>query len=99
MCSIGSTGGSGAAAAAATDLPYALSSQLISRSCPCDRSAVNAFDRPVIGNHSDLAGFISDASVGLFLTVPVALAFVTAPAYATFIEDATVFAEAIAVSG
>jgi membrane-associated phospholipid phosphatase len=80
-------------------LPYALASRLITPSCPCDRARVSAFDRGVIGNHSNLAGFISDATVGLTLTVPVVLSLVTAPAYATFIEDATVFAETIAING
>jgi hypothetical protein len=87
------------AAAAGGALTYALESPLITRTCPCDRNSVNGFDRFVIGNHSNLAGWISDVTVGLSLAVPVALAVATAPTYATLVEDLTVFVEALSIAG
>jgi membrane-associated phospholipid phosphatase len=80
-------------------VPYALASPLLSRICPCDSARVNRFDRSVIGNHSNLAGRISDVTLGLSLAVPVALALATTPPYATLVEDLTVLAEALSING
>jgi membrane-associated phospholipid phosphatase len=87
------------AGAAGVVLPYAFSSPLITRTCPCDERSVNGFDRFVIGNHSNLAGLISDATVGLSLAVPVMLALGTASDYPTLVEDLTVFVEALSITG
>jgi membrane-associated phospholipid phosphatase len=87
------------AAGAAVIVPYALSKQLIEPRCPCDSHEVNRFDRRAIGNQSMLANVISDVSVGLSLTVPLALDAWTTGWNRTLYEDALVFAETLALNG
>src|SRR5664279_1510787 len=47
-----------------------LGNHIVEQRCPCNVDEINAFDRHVIGNHSDTAGQLSDITVGLALGVP-----------------------------
>jgi membrane-associated phospholipid phosphatase len=79
---------------------YAFGDGLIDVRCPCDPNEVNSFDRPAIGNHSNTAATISDITVGATLLVPVALDYFALNGdLRVYIQDLTVFAEALAVSG
>src|SRR4051812_7949005 len=78
---------------------YTLGAGSIDVSCPCDRNQVNAFDRPAIGNNSDVAARISDVTVSLALLAPVALDWLALRRARPYLEDLTVYAETIAVSG
>ncbi len=78
---------------------YALSSRLITPRCPCNPSEVNGFDRWVIGNHSDLADVVSTVTVALAVAAPLALDATQVSSLRTYLEDATVLAESLAVTG
>ncbi len=78
---------------------YLFAAGAIDVRCPCDPQEVNGFDRPTIGNHSDAAATISNVTVGLALLAPVALDWFAVRDVRTYVEDLTVYAEAIAVSG
>ena len=78
--------------------PYAFSSRIITPTCPCDRASVNAFDRGAIGHHSDLAGYVSDGTVGLALLAPAIIMVRGAAAPAAW-EDLSVYAEVLVVNG
>jgi len=78
---------------------YAFGTGLIDQSCPCDSSSVNGFDRPAIGNHSDLAYDLATATVWSAVLVPVALDAWDLQRLRPLLEDATVLAEALSISG
>jgi membrane-associated phospholipid phosphatase len=78
---------------------YAFGGGLIDQSCPCDPSSVNGFDRPTIGNHSDVAYGLATATVWLAVLVPVALDAWDLQRLRPLLEDATVLAEALSISG
>ncbi len=78
---------------------YAFGTGLIDQSCPCDSSSVNAFDRPTIGNHSDLAYVFATGTVWSAALVPVALDAWDLKRFQPWLEDVTVLAEALSISG
>ena len=80
-------------------VPYALSSHLIHPSCPCSPSSVNGFDRGVIGNSSDAAGWISDATVALAIVVPPVADWLALRRSRPFLDDLVVFVESLSVNG
>jgi membrane-associated phospholipid phosphatase len=85
--------------ATGTLIPYLLSSHLIHPSCPCAPSSVNAFDRGVIGNHSDAAGWISDATVAIAVIAPPVADWLTLRRRRPFLDDLVVFAQSLSVNG
>jgi len=80
-------------------LPYAFSASLITPRCPCDPNEVNSFDRRAIGNSSDAADVISTVSAALAIAGPPVLDFLDVGSTPAFLEDMTVFAEALAING
>ena len=88
-----------AVTAVGTLVPYLLSSHLIHPSCPCSPSSVNAFDRGVIGNASDAAGWISDATVALAIVVPPVADWLALRRSRPFLDDMVVFVESLSVNG
>jgi hypothetical protein len=82
-----------------TLVPYAFSSNLIRTRCPCAPREVNSFDRGVIGNRSDTAGWVSDVTVGLALAAPLAVEAWGVRDPLTLVEDLSVYAEVLLVNG
>ncbi len=80
-------------------IPYSLSSHFIHRSCPCPASAVNAFDRGVIGNTSDVASWASNVTEALAIAVPPVADWFVLRNRRVWFEDAVVFAETISLNG
>src|SRR4051812_20923576 len=76
---------------------YIFGAGAIDARCPCDRNEVNAFDRHAIGNHSEVAARLSDVTVGLSLLAPAALDWLALRELKPYLEDMTVYAEALAV--
>jgi membrane-associated phospholipid phosphatase len=87
----------GASAALVISL-YVFGSGVIDVRCPCDPREVNALDRHAIGNDSGAAAWLSDVTVGLALLGPAALDWFALRDVRPYLEDLTVYAEAIAVS-
>ena len=87
------------AGALAIAIPYAFASDLIHPRCRCDPAAVNALDRHVIGNHNKFLDDVSDVTAGIVLVAPLVLDAVDVGASHALLEDATVFAETLAVNG
>ncbi len=79
-------------------IPYAFAGDLIHPRCPCDPAEVNALDRHVIGNHNKFLDDVSDATAGIVLVAPLVLDAVDVGASRALVEDATVFAETLAVN-
>ena len=75
-----------------------LGNHIVQQRCPCSVDEVNAFDRHVIGNHSDSAGLVSDITVGLALGVPPLLDLVIVGPNRVFAEDLIVATETVMVS-
>lgn len=88
-----------AASTAAAVVPYALASRLIQPSCPCAASSVNGFDRGAIGNHSDVADWISTATVAATLGVPPLVDWFAVRSRRVWLDDAIVFAQTLSVNG
>jgi membrane-associated phospholipid phosphatase len=88
-----------AVTAAGIIVPYALSAHLIHPSCPCSPTSVNPFDRGVIGNASDAAGWLSDATVVLVIVVPPVADWLALRRSRPFLDDLVVFAESLSVNG
>jgi membrane-associated phospholipid phosphatase len=80
-------------------IPYLFAGNLIHPRCPCDPAEVNALDRHVIGNHNKFLDDVSDATAGIVLVAPLVLDAVDVGASRALLEDATVFAETLAVNG
>jgi membrane-associated phospholipid phosphatase len=78
---------------------YAFGGGLIDQSCPCNPANVNGFDRPTIGNHSDFAYGLATATVWSAVLVPVALDAWDLKRFRPLVEDATVLATALSISG
>jgi membrane-associated phospholipid phosphatase len=72
---------------------------LIRPRCPCDLGEVNALDRHVIGNNSEAAEIVSDATLGLALAAPPLLDLYALGPSRPLAEDLTVYAEVLSVSG
>ena len=78
---------------------YGFGSGLIHPSCPCDPESVNAFDRHAIGKHSDTALAVGTATAVLSAVVPLALDAWDLRRLRPVLEDATVLAEALSITG
>jgi membrane-associated phospholipid phosphatase len=87
------------ASSAAILLPYALSSRLITPTCPCSSSSVNAFDRGVIGNASNTADTISNVTVGVAILAPPVADWLALGASRTLLDDVVVFTQSLTVNG
>jgi membrane-associated phospholipid phosphatase len=79
-------------------IPYALTSDLIHQSCPCDAASVNGFDRGVIGNSSDVADALSTATVALAIVGPAAADWAALRSKRVWLADTVVFAESLSVN-
>jgi len=75
-----------------------LGNHIVDQRCPCNADEVNAFDRHVIGNHSDVAGRVSDVTVGLALGVPPVVDLILVGPNRVFGEDLIVATETVMVS-
>jgi membrane-associated phospholipid phosphatase len=75
-----------------------LAARFIDRSCPCDPSGLNWFDRGAAGNHSAIAGPVADVTVGLALGVPPLLDLFDVGASWALVEDLTVMSETVMVA-
>ena len=75
-----------------------LASHFIDRTCPCDPSGLNWFDRGAVGNHSATAGTVADVTVGLALGLPPLLDLVDVGANTALVEDITVLSETVMVA-
>ncbi len=80
-------------------VPALLASRIIRERCPCDPASVNAFDRPAIGNHSDVADVVSTVTVGLALAGPPALDLALGARGPALASDLVVFGEVVLVNG
>jgi membrane-associated phospholipid phosphatase len=85
------------AAGLAILLPTVFASHLVHPRCPCDPGEVNALDRHVIGNHSDFMATASDVTEAIAIIAPLLLDAADVGLGRVFLEDATVYAEALAV--
>jgi hypothetical protein len=86
----------GAAALGAT-VPILLQSRIVHKQCPCDPNEVNSFDRPVIDNHSKVAGYASHVTVALAIATPLFLDYRDLGFSDTFKEDLLVYAEVLSI--
>jgi membrane-associated phospholipid phosphatase len=75
-----------------------LANHIVQQRCPCSVDEINAFDRHVIGNHSDAAGLVSDITVGLALGIPPVLDLFIVGPNRVFAEDLIVATETVMVS-
>ena len=80
-------------------IPYAFAGTFIHPRCPCDPAEVNALDRHVIGNHNKFLDDASDATAGVVLVAPAILDALDVGLSSTWVEDVTVYGEALAVNG
>jgi membrane-associated phospholipid phosphatase len=87
------------ASSAAILVPYALSSRLITPTCPCSSASVNAFDRGVIGNASNTADTISNVTVGLAIVAPPVADWLALGTSRVLLDDVVVFTESLTVNG
>jgi membrane-associated phospholipid phosphatase len=85
------------ASALAIVLPTVFASDLVHPRCPCDPGEVNALDRHVIGNRSAFMDTASDVTEVVALVAPLVLDAADVGLGPVFLEDATVYAEALAV--
>jgi membrane-associated phospholipid phosphatase len=88
-----------AVSALSIGIPALFASRIIHERCPCDRDAVNGFDRGAIGNHDDTMDVLSTVTVGLAIAVPPALDWAVLGRGDALTSDALVFAEALLVNG
>jgi membrane-associated phospholipid phosphatase len=79
-------------------LRYRLASRFIDRTCPCDPSSINRFDRGAVGNDSVAADRIADVTVGLALGLPPLLDLFDVGASRAFVEDITVMSETVMIA-
>lgn len=85
-------------AALGATVPLFFESQLIHQKCPCDPNDVNSFDRPVIGNHDETAGTISQFVVVFSLVTPVVLDSADQGFNKNLAEDFLVYIEALSIN-
>lgn len=88
-----------AAAGLANLVPWLLEDRIIDLRCPCDEGEVNPLDRWAIGLHSDAAAHASDATLYLALLAPPLADWAMLGTSRALLQDLTVFAETLAVSG
>ena len=77
---------------------YTFAAGAIDTRCPCDPQEVNSFDRFAVNYHNDAAAWASDVTAGVAFLAPVALDWLALGQVRPFVEDLTVYAEAIALS-
>jgi membrane-associated phospholipid phosphatase len=71
--------------------------ELVRKTCPCDPSGINSLDRGAVGNHSAVAGLVSDiTAVGVPLMLPLFDLLDLEMSRAMW-EDLVVYAETIAI--
>ena len=87
-----------ALSALVTFVPAAFEDRLFRLRCPCDRSEVPGFERFAIERRSAAAARASDVTLWLSLAAPPLLDLAVLRPGRAWVQDATVFAEAIAVS-
>jgi membrane-associated phospholipid phosphatase len=88
------------AVSAATSLTLTLlEDRIIDPRCPCDRGEVPRFERFAIDYDSDAAARVSDVTLLLALAVPPVAGLARLGPSGAFLQDATVFAESLAVTG
>lgn len=87
-----------AVSALAILLPAAFASDLVHPRCPCDPAEVNSLDRHVIGNQSRFLETASDVTEVVAGAAPLLLDALDVGFGSVFLEDATVYVEALAVS-
>jgi len=91
------------AAAVAWLVPPLFVKDLVTPSCPCAKSDVNAFDRGVAGRKDDTVALVSDIGIVLLVAAPFALDALDVHArdepVTSFLRDTLVVGEAILVSG
>jgi membrane-associated phospholipid phosphatase len=80
-------------------LPWLLEDRLIDLRCPCDRREVPRWERFAIGLRSPAADAASTLSAGLAVLLPPAADLFVLGRGGAWLEDAVVFAEALAVNG
>ena len=80
-------------------VPYTLLNDVIAQRCPCDPSEVNALDRGVIGNRSQLAFLASDVTVALAVAVPAMADLWALGPSPQLLEDYVVYAQALWLNG
>ncbi|ABS26924.1 phosphatase PAP2 family protein [Anaeromyxobacter sp. Fw109-5] len=88
-----------AGAGLANLVPWLLEDRIIDLRCPCDEGEVNPLDRWAIGLHSDAAAHASQATLFLALLAPPLADWAVLGGSRAFLQDLTVFAETLAVSG
>src|SRR4051812_31143769 len=86
------------ASVAVAFVPPAFGDSIVTPSCPCDPSTVNAIDRGVIGNSSQVAATFSNVTVVAAIAAPMGFELATLGASKAFLQDATVFAQTVLVS-
>jgi membrane-associated phospholipid phosphatase len=79
-------------------IPYVLASHIITPTCPCDPRSVNPIDRSVIGNASNIADWVSTATVGVAIIAPPLADWLALRDVKPWFEDVVVFAETISVN-
>jgi membrane-associated phospholipid phosphatase len=87
------------ASVAAIVLPAVFASDLVHPRCPCDPGEVNGLDRHVIGNHNSFLGTTSTVTQVAAAVAPLVLDAVDLGFTPVLLEDATVYAETLAVDG
>jgi membrane-associated phospholipid phosphatase len=87
-----------AASALVAGIPSLLASEIIDKSCPCDPSTVNRFDRGAIGNKDDVASVASDVTVTVAMAAPLALELLAVRGKQALVTDLVVYAEVLLVN-
>lgn len=82
-----------------TVIPNAYDSHIINERCPCDPSAVNAFDRSSVGNSNVSLGTVSDVAVLAVSAIPALQDVFDVGFTKPLFEDMTVYAEVLSVTG
>ena len=80
-------------------VPEIFADEIIRFRCPCDPSEVNGFDRGAIGNHSALAGTVSDVTLVASIAVPPVLDLLDVGMGEAFLTDLAVYAQVMLVNG
>jgi membrane-associated phospholipid phosphatase len=80
-------------------VPEIFADEIIRFRCPCDPSEVNGFDRGAIGNHSTVAGGVSDVTLVAAIAVPPLLDLVDVGMGEAFLTDLAVYAQVMLVNG
>jgi membrane-associated phospholipid phosphatase len=79
-------------------VPPVFGDSIVSPSCPCNPSSVNAIDRRSIGNASSAAATLSDLTTIAAIAAPVGYELATLGLSRAFVEDMVVFGQTVLVS-